>query len=209
MKRYFSKAHSSGLHCHVNYVDGKFWSKSSNYDVEPFLDNWQIIRSNKASRSIRAPRPEKRKTPDFIDIIESDPKRREKIRQYVTKRERRFRKRVIALYRNSCAFCGMQCGLVEAAHILGVADNGKEDVRNGIALCPTHHTALDMGLLHLKYANNEFRITVDKEKLDSLKHRHGIGQLLGLDNKQVQVPLDKKHYKQVRANIERRLQVFD
>jgi putative restriction endonuclease len=62
-------------------------------------------------------------------------------------RDARFRSRVIAAYDRCCAFCGLGAGLVQAAHLLPVHAGGADQVRNGVAACPTHHTALDRGLI--------------------------------------------------------------
>jgi putative restriction endonuclease len=74
--------------------------------------------------------------------------RREVIQRVSVKvRDARFRASISRLYRGRCAFCGLGAGLVEAAHIVGVGEGGLDDVTNGMALCPTHHTAFDKGLL--------------------------------------------------------------
>jgi hypothetical protein len=74
--------------------------------------------------------------------------RQEVIRQVVEKvRDAQFRKSIRRIYRGRCAFCGLGASLIEAAHILGVGEGGIDDVTNGMALCPTHHSAFDQGLL--------------------------------------------------------------
>ncbi len=61
-----------------------------------------------------------------------------------------FRKQVLTAYDNRCAVTRLQLGLVEAAHILPVHDQGSTDlVTNGIALSPTYHRAFDHGLVYL------------------------------------------------------------
>jgi hypothetical protein len=74
--------------------------------------------------------------------------RREVIRQTAVKvRDARFRAAVLRIYRGRCAFCDLGAGLIEAAHIHGVGEGGLDDIKNGLALCPTHHTAFDKGFL--------------------------------------------------------------
>lgn len=74
--------------------------------------------------------------------------RREVIRLVTKKvRDARFREAISRIYRGRCAFCGLGAGLTEAAHIHGVGEGGLDNVKNGLALCPTHHTAFDKGLL--------------------------------------------------------------
>jgi putative restriction endonuclease len=61
-----------------------------------------------------------------------------------------FREKVLSAYGNRCAVTGIQLRLVDAAHILPVGAPGSVDsVQNGIALAPTHHRALDTGLIYL------------------------------------------------------------
>ena len=62
-------------------------------------------------------------------------------------RDQRFRASVTSAYDGRCAFCGFDLGLIEAAHIEGVAEGGPDTVDNGLALCPTHHEAFDRGLV--------------------------------------------------------------
>ena len=63
-----------------------------------------------------------------------------------------FQKLTSKYYENKCAVCGQGFvnakGLaeVEAAHIVPRSKKGADDARNGIALCRSHHWALDKGL---------------------------------------------------------------
>lgn len=69
------------------------------------------------------------------------------------KRARAFRNLVIEEYGGRCAICG--CGLrlssgateLEAAHVIPKSEKGVDDVRNGLALCRTHHWAFDNWLI--------------------------------------------------------------
>jgi putative restriction endonuclease len=83
-----------------------------------------------------------------ISRIRSQP-RREIVRTLKQKyREHDFRARVLGAYNHQCAVCGIQLGLVEAAHILPVQTEGSTDeTTNGIALCVLHHRAYDRGLI--------------------------------------------------------------
>ncbi len=74
-----------------------------------------------------------------------------KIRQ--PKRDPNFPKKIMSLYDNRCAFCGLKINLVnntsislEAAHIKWKARGGECTESNGLSLCPTHHTTFDRGL---------------------------------------------------------------
>lgn len=62
-----------------------------------------------------------------------------------------FRDVVVAAYDQQCAVCGDVIaigGLIEidAAHIVGVAERGADDPRNGLSLCVRHHWAFDRGV---------------------------------------------------------------
>lgn len=62
-----------------------------------------------------------------------------------------FARRVKELYDDRCVACGARrrspegTPEVEAAHVYPVAEGGPDDLRNGIALCHTHHWAFDHG----------------------------------------------------------------
>jgi hypothetical protein len=76
------------------------------------------------------------------------PERRRAIRTVsVAVRDVRFRTRVLDAYSGRCAFCGLNVGLAEAGHLRPVHDDGTDSITNGIAACPTHHKALDGGLI--------------------------------------------------------------
>jgi len=95
-----------------------------------------------------------RETPELEDPeLESDDE------EYVERRRRArseaFAKRVKEIYDRRCAVCeakrksptgGFEA---EAAHIYPRSANGRDDVRNGLALCKLHHWAFDSGWLGL------------------------------------------------------------
>lgn len=63
-------------------------------------------------------------------------------------RSRAFAREVLAQYDYACALCQSSIrfsglGEVQAAHIWGVAEGGPDDLRNGLALCRTHHWCFD------------------------------------------------------------------
>jgi putative restriction endonuclease len=62
-----------------------------------------------------------------------------------------FAPRVKAAFNYMCAVCNAQLDIVEAAHIIPVSEEGSiDDVWNGIALCPNHHTLFDSRLLLIR-----------------------------------------------------------
>lgn len=63
-------------------------------------------------------------------------------------RDANFKERVLTAYSHSCAMCGVQLRLLDAAHILPAAHpDSTDETSNGIALCALHHRAYDRGLV--------------------------------------------------------------
>lgn len=82
----------------------------------------------------------------------------------VLSRDAGFRCRVLEAYGYKCAVSQMQLGLVDAAHVLPVCEDGSHDrVSNGVSLLPQFHRAFDSGLIYLtpkyKMRLNEARVT--------------------------------------------------
>lgn len=102
-------------------------------------------------------------------------------------RDSAFSRLVKEAYDNSCAICGSSRETpngnpeVEAAHIYPKEKNGKDDVRNGIALCQLHHWAFDSGWLSL---TDDYEILVfdapDREGYYEFKQLEG--STIGLPN---------------------------
>lgn len=71
------------------------------------------------------------------------------LRKFIAlERSASFALRVLEAYENRCAMCGVQLRVLDAAHIVPVAEPTSTDrTDNGLALCPTHHRAYDRGLL--------------------------------------------------------------
>lgn len=70
-------------------------------------------------------------------------------------RSRAFSTLVVRAYKSRCAVCGHALTLpsgrseVEASHIVPRSQSGSDDVRNGLALCRSHHWAFDSGLFSI------------------------------------------------------------
>ncbi len=59
-----------------------------------------------------------------------------------------FSGKVLSAYGHRCAFCRVQLGLLDAAHIVPVSVPGSTDeITNGVALCKLHHFAYDSNLV--------------------------------------------------------------
>jgi putative restriction endonuclease len=99
-------------------------------------------------------------------------------------REWDFAQRVLSAYSYACAVCGIQLGLIEAAHILPVAAFGSTDqTSNGISLCRIHHRAYDSCLINIA---PDLTIRVSEAKLKRLRREGrsaGEEQLLELDGR--------------------------
>jgi putative restriction endonuclease len=95
-----------------------------------------------------------------IDLPENVERRREIREVAALVRDRRFRTAVLRAYDERCAACGLDVGLVVAAHIEGVAEGGEDVIANGLALCPTHHQAFDRGLLLIQ---DDGRIVINND----------------------------------------------
>lgn len=81
-------------------------------------------------------------------------------------RDSSFRYRILNIYKDKCAICGLQMNLVEACHIIPVEDDGTDEIINGIALCHNHHKAFDSGLI---WINEEYDIMLNHSKIKDIK----------------------------------------
>ena len=110
-------------------------------------------------------------------------------RQYA--RDSNFRKNVIAAYSNGCCVCSHQLGIIEAAHIIPHAhDDGNDKVVNGLAMCPTHHSAYDTGLLA---PGPDFQLKVSGTRIEFLKSTNqveGLDSVLQFADKLINLPED-------------------
>ena len=85
--------------------------------------------------------------------IERD-KRRKRTSTSRMLRDSRFRANVLEAYGNMCAICRCEEEkILEAAHIVAVAEGGNDDVENGICLCANHHRMLDKGKIKIDFDN--------------------------------------------------------
>jgi putative restriction endonuclease len=110
-------------------------------------------------------------------------------------REHDFRRRVLSAYAATCAFCGVQLRLVEAAHIIPVAsESSTDETANGVALCALHHKAYDQNLLSF---DEEYRIQVSSTTVSGLKRLNLSGGWMHFQNglkNAILLPADKRDY---------------
>lgn len=94
-------------------------------------------------------------------------------------RDPNFSRDVLKAYGHACAICGVQLGLVQAAHIIPHnEDDCPNHVTNGIALCAEHHKLYDDALL-LPGPERSLYLNPDR-----VEHLQNIGQGGGLDRVQ-------------------------
>lgn len=106
---------------------------------------------------------------------------RQSIARTVTQKIRQagFKRRVLTAYSNQCAFCSIQLKLIDAAHIVPVAQPDSTDfTSNGIALCSLHHRAYDNSLITI---NENYETLINEDNLNNLRaigHDGGMKNLL-------------------------------
>ncbi len=90
-------------------------------------------------------------------------------------RSPQFRQMVLEGYAHTCAMCGIQLDLVDAAHIVPHAHpKGLDAVSNGLALCTLHHRSYDTGLL---YVDGDYSIHLNSARA---RHLRKMGRAEGL-----------------------------
>jgi len=101
-----------------------------------------------------------------------------------------FPKTVTAAYDARCAICGSSRESpdgtidIEAAHIYPKHENGRDTVRNGLALCRLHHWAFDTGWLAV---SDDYRILVaDRPELE------GYEEFAPLENEPLTLPANEE-----------------
>jgi putative restriction endonuclease len=106
-----------------------------------------------------------------------------------------FRARVLSAYKNRCAFCGVQLGLLDAAHILPVADlRSGDSTFNGIALCKMHHAAFDKALVSF---NDKYKIETSQHEIRRLATAGcdgGLDQFKSMLRPMIELPVDARDY---------------
>lgn len=101
-----------------------------------------------------------------------------------------FRKALLRVYSNRCAFCGISfVELLEACHIIPWSksnDSQKMDIRNGILLCSNHHKLFDNGYIIID--PNKFTISYTAKVSNTVK------KLLNPINNKLFLPINKNLY---------------
>ena len=90
------------------------------------------------------------------------------VKKKIYPRDPQFRIDVLEAYDHKCAICGIQLGVVEAAHITPHSKpEGKDTITNGIALCVLHHKLYDKE--ELFFIDKDRRLKLNNEKVEVLK----------------------------------------
>jgi len=103
-------------------------------------------------------------------IADSDDEARRSYITYGVKHrlhQRGFRERVLAAYKDQCAFCRLRHReLLDAAHIIPDSEPGGDPVvNNGIALCKLHHAAFDNLFIGIR---PDYRIVIREDLLNEI-----------------------------------------
>ncbi|WP_128545491.1 HNH endonuclease [Larkinella soli] len=105
-----------------------------------------------------------------------------------------FKKLVPKVYDYTCAISGMKViaadssSLVEACHIKPISAKGDDIVTNGIALCPTLHTAFDRGMIGI---DERLRVVVSPSLAENPQSPYNLRQFHG---RPLRLPFGEMHY---------------
>ncbi len=102
----------------------------------------------------------------------------------------RFRKSTLTAYDDQCAICELrERPLLDAAHIVpDRLPDSVPEVRNGLAMCPTHHRAYDQDFLTI---TEQYRVSVQRDRLRHLHSAATARILLDFDERTIVMPRDR------------------
>lgn len=102
----------------------------------------------------------------------------------------RFRKDTLTAYADQCAICELrERPLLDAAHIMpDRLPDSVPEVRNGLAMCPTHHRAFDQDFLTI---TEQYKVVVQRERLRHLHSAATARMLLDFDQRTIVLPRDR------------------
>ena len=158
------------------------------------ITHWFPDKSDRFERFYQTELPEFNYELDLRGLVDSKNLKLEPNNYDETSRSRAFRNIIIEAYDYRCAATGWRIitpddkVLVEAAHIIPFHRTRDDDPRNGMALTPTYHWALDH---HLIAPGADFKWHVTKG-LDSRIRDYE--DLLSLEGKEILLPKNKKYW---------------
>ena len=118
---------------------------------------------------------------------------------YNAVRDQGFRRAVVRIYENRCAFCGLRMltaegrTVVDAAHIVPWNISHDDDPHNGMALCRLCHWTFDQGLMSV---SAKYRLLVSNEMRAA---QNMPGQLLTLENRGLLGPAEPELWPSLEA----------
>ena len=102
-------------------------------------------------------------------------------------RDPAFRRLILKSYAGTCAVCGARLvtssgiSVIDAAHILPFSRFRNDDLRNGMALCKTHHWLFDKGLISV---DEHYRALVSK----AIEKEEPEGMVSRFTGKEIRLP---------------------
>ena len=146
--------------------------------------------------------PEENYARKFLKQITALPQ--ESREELVILRSSIFRTAILEIYDKQCSITGLKVEdvnnnpLVDACHIIPFSESYNDSIRNGIALSPTFHRAFDRGLIAI---SDNYRILVHPK----LKDYHPETGIRSYQNKQINLPSDKRFYPSLESFYKHRI----
>jgi hypothetical protein len=192
LNRYLASHVSEGTHVHF-FIQPKGRRGRIRYEGEVILENMRYEFRAEDGRSVYRFELVELESPDAIAQVgeemadiqaDARPPGFEE-RKSVQSLQRRlvrdpaFRTLVLDAYNQECAVCGRPLRKIpaidlQAAHIIGVAERGRDEVRNGLALCSRHHWAFDRGFFSLTDAYRLIWLGQDDDPHDEMRHGEAV-----------------------------------
>jgi putative restriction endonuclease len=101
-----------------------------------------------------------------------------------------FRRETLSAYGHRCCVCELrERPMLDAAHIVpDRLPEGIATVKNGLAMCPTHHRAYDQDVL---LVSESYRVEVRRDRLEHVESPPTATMLLNYDGKTIWLPRDE------------------
>ncbi len=109
---------------------------------------------------------------------------------FAPSRDPAFRRVILSAYDETCSVCGLHLisssgiSVIDAAHILPFHKFKNDDIRNGLALCKTHHWLFDRGLLSV---DDNYRVMIS----NTIEEEQPRGAVTRFKKEDVSLPRDE------------------
>jgi putative restriction endonuclease len=106
-----------------------------------------------------------------------------------------FRRNVVKLYDQRCAFCKMRVvswdgqNIVDGAHIMPFSEFHNDLFVNGIALCKNHHWAFDRGWFGI---DDDYQILTSEERFTEEPAVHSEG-MIAFNGERIKLPINEEY----------------